>query len=131
MEVNENVSATTETVEPTPVSDEDQIGSIIEDTDNAEATPTADDTDDELAVDEPKEEPKDEPKEDTEPQDNKQDVCPDKFKKEDGTPDFDKLLTSYNDLQKGFTQKMQEYSNRISELEKAKQEEKGIEGVSS
>ena len=122
MEVNENVSTTTETVEPTPVSDEDQIGSIIDDTDNVEATSSAEDTNEDTQVDEPSsdDEPKGEPK--NEPQDNKE-ICPDKFKKEDGSPDFDKLLTSYNDLQKGFTQKMQEYSNRINELEKAKQEE--------
>lgn len=48
---------------------------------------------------------------------NSQTNCPSKFLNEDGTPDTNKILQSYAELEKYHTSKIQELTNKISTLE--------------
>ncbi len=50
--------------------------------------------------------------------------CPEKFLSEDGTPDTNKILQSYAELEKYHTSKIQELTNKISALENQQAQEK-------
>lgn len=57
--------------------------------------------------------------------DNNSDTnCPEKFLSDDGTPDTNKILQSYAELEKYHTSKIQELTNKISALENQQVQEK-------
>lgn len=51
------------------------------------------------------------------------DSCPEKFLKEDGTPDYAKLSKSYTELESYSTKKIQEQAERIKQLEEQHKQE--------
>lgn len=99
---------------------ESDIENALDDIDNDTKEDNSEAKDDNVA-DEVVSELSEETKSD-EPKDKEQDVFPSKFKKEDGTPDYDKLLTSYKDLESNFTKKTQELNEQIKAYQ-AKEEE--------
>lgn len=48
--------------------------------------------------------------------------CPEKFKREDGTPDVEKILTSYKDLEANFTKKTQELNEQLKSFQQAQEQ---------
>lgn len=50
-------------------------------------------------------------------------TCPQKFLSQDGTPDLNKILEAYTNLESSYTQKTQEYNSKLEQLSQAKQQE--------
>ena len=48
--------------------------------------------------------------------------CPEKFRREDGTPDVEKILTSYKDLESNFTKKTQELNEQLKSYQQAQEQ---------
>ena len=128
---NEQTSTTTEEVstqEPsTDVSTTEEIteSSIEEALNSLDEEPKVEDNsseEDSLVADvEASQEDKSEPKVE-EPQDKGQIDFPDKFKHEDGTPDYDKLLNSYKELESNFTKKTQELNDQLKAYQEQEQQ---------
>lgn len=52
--------------------------------------------------------------------------CPDKFKREDGTPDWDKVLKSYTELESNSSKKEAEWKKERAELLKFKEQQEAV-----
>lgn len=50
-------------------------------------------------------------------------TCPQKFLSQDGTPDLNKILEAYTNLESSYTQKTQEYNSKLEQLSQARQQE--------
>ena len=121
MEEDLNVSTTVDT------------SSDVEETSNVETEST---TDDEISsaldeIDNEVEDTKEEKKADaeqnktsTETKKTKENSidCPEKFRREDGTPDVEKILTSYKDLESNFTKKTQELNEQLKSYQQAQEQ---------
>lgn len=135
MDTNEQMSSTTETTESTPSLDE-QVAEIFDREDNDTSSEPAEDTKEDSDGETIKQ---DQETSSTEAStvgnktetDNKQEVAyPEKFKKEDGSVDVEKMYSSYSELESNFTKKMQEYSQKIQQYEKEKVEAQQAEAKS-
>lgn len=110
----------TSTIEYTPEQVTEAIDKSFE--------PEVDTTDEPPKTPEVKEEPQETKESDATPSDEDKEPenkvnCPQKFLSQDGTPDLNKILEAYTNLESSFTQKTQEYNSKLEQLTQAKEQE--------
>lgn len=111
----------TSTIECTP----EQVSSAIDEIETGtSSSETTDETTTETTEtgDKAPESTKEETVEETKTEDNSSD-CPQKFLSQDGTPDVQKILEAYKNLESSYTQKTQEYNSKLEQLTQAKEQE--------